>query len=75
MPEAVMPSSEVTVSREVQGGVPVFRGTRVPIQILFDYLESGHSVDDFVRQHPTVIRRQALAVLQEMKERFVGAVG
>ena len=70
-----MPQSQVTVSKEVQGGTPVFRGTRVPVQILFDYLETGHSVDDFIEQHPTVARRQAIAVLEEMKGRLAEAAG
>lgn len=70
-----MPQSQISVSKEIQGGTPVFRGTRVPVQILFDYLETGHSVEDFVAQHPTVIRRQAIAVLEEMKERLVESAG
>lgn len=68
-----MPKSQITISEEVQGGAAVFRGTRVPIQVLFDYLETGQSVDDFVTQHPTVSRPQAIAVLEEMKQRVVEA--
>lgn len=68
-----MPQSQISVSNEIQGGAPVFRGTRVPIQILFDYLATGQSVDHFIAQHPTVSRRQAIAVLEELKERLVEA--
>ena len=45
-------------------GAPVFRGTRVPIQNLFDYFEGGDSVDDFLDDFPTVSREQVKAVLE-----------
>ena len=53
------------------GGTPVFRGTRVPIQTLFDYLEAGDSIDDFLKGFPTVKRDQVLAVLEEAEERVL----
>ena len=53
------------------GGTPVFYGTRVPIQNLFDCLETGESLDQFLDQFPTVTRQQALAVLEESKERLL----
>ena len=53
---------------EILGGIPVFRGTRVPFQTLMDYLESGHPLADFLRGFPTVARKQALAALDEAKE-------
>jgi uncharacterized protein (DUF433 family) len=53
------------------GGTPVFYGTRVPVQNLFDCLESGESVDEFLDQFPTVTRRQALDVLEASKESFL----
>jgi uncharacterized protein (DUF433 family) len=53
------------------GGTPVFYGTRVPVQNLFDCLESGESVDEFLDQFPTVARQQALAVLEASKESFL----
>lgn len=53
---------------EKMGGTPVFFGTRVPIQNLFDCLESGENVDEFLDQFPTVTREQALAVLEVSKE-------
>lgn len=49
-------------------GVPVFRGTRVPVQTLFDYLEGGDSLDDFLEGFPTVSRELAIQVLEESKE-------
>ena len=48
---------------EILGGTPVFVGTRVPVQSLFDYLEGGETVDEFLRQFPSVNRDQAIAVL------------
>ncbi len=48
---------------EISGGVPVFRGTRVPVQSLFDYLEGGETLDEFLAQFPSVSKQQALAAL------------
>jgi uncharacterized protein (DUF433 family) len=49
---------------EILGGTPVFVGTRVPVQSLFDYLEGGESLDEFLRQFPSVRRDQAVAALE-----------
>lgn len=49
---------------EKMGGTPVFQGTRVPIQNLFDYLEGGDSVDVFLDDFPTVSRNQVIGVLE-----------
>jgi len=48
---------------EILGGTPVFVGTRVPVQSLFDYLEDGETLDEFLRQFPSVKREQAIAAL------------
>jgi len=48
---------------DILGGTPVFVGTRVPIQSLFDYLEGGETLDEFLRQFPSVKRDQAIAAL------------
>ena len=48
---------------EIQGGVPVFRGTRVPIRNLIDYLEAGDSLEAFLDDFPSVSREQAVAAL------------
>jgi uncharacterized protein (DUF433 family) len=53
---------------EILGGVPVFIGTRVPAQNLFDYLAAGDSLDDFLRSFPTVSREQAIAALEQAGE-------
>lgn len=49
---------------EILSGTPVFVGTRVPVQNLFDYLEAGDSLDRFLDQFPTVRREQAVAALE-----------
>ena len=61
----------VEIDPEKLGGTPVFYGTRVPIQNLFDCLEGGESLDQFLDQFPTVTREQTLAVLEESKERLI----
>ena len=48
---------------EILGGTPVFVGTRVPLQSLFDYLEGGETLDEFLRQFPSVKRDHAIAAL------------
>jgi uncharacterized protein (DUF433 family) len=45
------------------GGTPVFLGTRIPIRSLFDYLEAGDSLDEFLGQFPSVRREQAIGLL------------
>lgn len=57
-------SAVVHSDPEILGGTPVFVGTRVPVQLLFDYLEAGDSLDRFLDQHPTVTREQAVAALE-----------
>jgi len=53
---------------EIMGGVPVFVGTRVPAQTLFDYLADGCSLDEFLDNFPTVSREQALKLLELASE-------
>jgi len=53
---------------DILGGTPVFRGTRVPIQTLFDYLEAGEKLEDFLEGFPTVSREAAVAALEEAKQ-------
>jgi len=56
-------STVVHSDPEILGGTPVFVGTRVPVQSLFDYLEGGDTLDEFLRQFPSVKRDQAVAAL------------
>jgi len=56
---------------EILGGMPVFRGTRVPFKNLVDYLEGGHTVDEFLDDFPSVTREAAIAALEQAKELVV----
>ena len=58
----------ITVSNDVLGGKPVFKGTRVPVESLFDHLESGISLDEFLEDFPSVSKNQAVAVLEVSKQ-------
>jgi len=53
---------------EILGGTPVFAGTRVPAKTLFEYLESGETLDEFLRQFPSVSRDRALAALEMARD-------
>jgi uncharacterized protein (DUF433 family) len=56
---------------EILGGTPVFTGTRVPIKSLFDHLEAGDSIDDFLEGFPSVRREQVIALLEISQERVL----
>jgi uncharacterized protein (DUF433 family) len=55
-------------SDDILGGTPVFAGTRVPVQTLFDYLEAGDSLDEFLDDFPAVTKEHAINVLEKMKD-------
>jgi uncharacterized protein (DUF433 family) len=52
---------------EILGGERVFTATRVPVRSLFDHLEAGDSIDDFLEGFPSVTREQVIAVLEESR--------
>jgi uncharacterized protein (DUF433 family) len=54
----------INIDKEILSGNPVFRGTRVPVQTLFDHLEKGISLDEFLSDFPTVKKEQAVAVIE-----------
>ena len=54
----------VCCNPEIMGRAPVFMGTRVPVQILLDYLEAGDPIDEFLEGFPSVTREQVIAVLE-----------
>ena len=56
---------------EILGGTAVFIGTRVPVRNLFDYLEAGDRIDDFIDDFPAVTRDQAIAALESAREALV----
>jgi uncharacterized protein (DUF433 family) len=57
-------SEHITVDPDILGGTPVFKGTRVPVKTLFEYLEDGLSLNYFVETFPSVTRKQAAAILE-----------
>jgi uncharacterized protein (DUF433 family) len=67
---------EQAISRdpEVMHGTPVFRGTRVPVQTLFEYLEGGETLQDFLEGFPTVTRDLAIQALEEAKHLLLSRV-
>jgi len=68
--DVVMSSETLVVHSdpEILSGTPVFVGTRVPVQSLFDYIEGGDTLDEFLRQFPSVRREQAIAALELARE-------
>ena len=66
-----MKSLLIVADPDIQSGTPVFAGTRVPVQNLFDYLEEGDSLDVFLKQFPSVTRQQAVAVLEQARQLLV----
>ncbi|MBK9168853.1 MAG: DUF433 domain-containing protein [Bryobacterales bacterium] len=64
----------VTRDPQVMHGTPVFRGTRVPVKTLFDYLENGETLDNFLTGFPTVSRELAIQVLEESRDLRLASV-
>ncbi len=54
----------INIDKEILGGTPVFNGTRVPIKNLFDYLETGETIDEFLEDFPSVKREQIVKLLE-----------
>jgi uncharacterized protein (DUF433 family) len=65
--------SEILTNPEILGGTPCFRGTRVPVETLIDYLLHGYTVDYFLSQFPTVTRLQVHSVLESFKNDLASA--
>ena len=62
-----MMAQAIVSDPEIMHSVPVFRGTRVPLQTLFDYLQGGDTLTDFLDGFPTVPRELAVQALEEAK--------
>ena len=65
-----MKADVININPEILGGTPVFRGTRVPIETLFDHLESGITIDAFLDDYPTVSKEQVVQVLELVGQLF-----
>ena len=60
-------ASVIVSDPEILGGTPCFRGTRVPVDSLIDYLEAGDTLDEFLDNFPSVTRAAAISALEEAK--------
>ena len=66
-------SDLITVDPDILGGTPVFKGTRVPVKSLFDYLEASYSLDEFVECFPSVTREMACRLLERSESALLAA--
>lgn len=56
--------NHINIDQEILDGQPVFKGTRVPLETLFDHLENGISINEFLDDFPSVTREQVIAVIE-----------
>jgi len=63
-----MAEPAIVIDAQIMSGTPCFRGTRVPFKNLIDYLEGGRTLDEFLKQFPTVTREMAIQSLEEVKD-------
>lgn len=63
----------ISRDKEILGGTPVFKGTRVPIKTLWDYLKAGDTIEDFLEDFPSVDRVQAIALIERAQKRVVNS--
>jgi uncharacterized protein (DUF433 family) len=68
-----VPNPYITQNPLLMGGTPCFAGTRVPVKSLFDYLEAGDSLDEFLEQFPTVTHDMAVNVLEASRQALLAA--
>jgi len=68
-----LPEPLISVSADTLSGAPVFNGTRVPVKALFDYLEAGDPLTEFLIDFPNVTREHAVAVLEMARQRTMEA--
>ena len=66
--EVSMETQYLSRDPEIMSGALCFKGTRVPVQTLFDYLQANSPLDEFLENFPTVSREAAIAVLEVAKE-------
>ena len=63
----------ITVNPAILGGTPVFKGTRVPVRTLFEYLERGYSLEEFIDCFPSVTKDMACRVLERSEAALFAA--
>ncbi len=67
-------SNVVHIDPKILGGTPVFRGTRVPVETFFDYIQGGEPLGEFLEDFPTVTQEQVLELLEEVKGEILPSV-
>lgn len=67
-------SKVVHIDPDIMGGTPVFKGTRVPIETFFDYVQGGEPLGEFLEDFPTVTQQQVLELLEEVKSEILPSV-
>ena len=63
----------ISRNKKILGGTPVFKGTRVPVKAIWDYLKAGDTVEDFLEDFPSVEREQAIALIERAPKRVVSS--
>lgn len=58
----------IEINKNILGGIPVFKGTRVPVKNLWDYLEGGQTIEDFLRGFPSVTKEQVIKILERAEK-------
>jgi uncharacterized protein (DUF433 family) len=69
-----MSSNVVHIDPEILGGTPVFKGTRVPVETFFDYIQGGEPLSEFLEDFPTVSQAQLTELLEEVKGEILPSV-
>ena len=69
--QAVSTNDVITVDPDILGGTPVFKGTRVPVKTLFEYLEDNYSLDEFLECFPSVTREMACRILERSESALI----
>ncbi|MFI5378984.1 MAG: DUF433 domain-containing protein [Tepidisphaerales bacterium] len=67
-------SELITVDPDILGGTPVFKGTRVPVKTLFDYLEDNYTLDEFIECFPSVTYQMARRILESSESALLAPV-
>ena len=60
----------ITISPEIQSGMPVFAKTRVPVKIMFDYLKNGDTIEEFLNDYPSVKREQVVHLIELLETHY-----
>lgn len=70
--DGLLANLPITIDKNIMSGAAVFRGTRVPVETIFDYLADGYTLDEFLDNFPTVTHEDAVQVLEAAGRKLVG---